>query len=1013
MQSFLAQCAAHICQTYAEDLAQTVVVLPTKRATFYFKHALSAHIKPENQPVLIPIEDFFTYLTDTKVTGAMTLLLELYDVYQHLDDNIDIDRFAAWGYVLLKDFDQVDRALIDPKALFHNLYDIKLLQQWGISPEKMTERIKRYFKLWENLHSAYDAFQERLRTYNLAYQGMLYRRVAENIDHYLLNHPQHKRFLWVGMNALSHAEEQILQKLIKHNRGGAYWDSDTYYLSHNIENKAGAFLRKYKNSWASPWYFEGRAMLDGEKEVEIIAAANAAWQGQIANQLLHQWEQKPLAEVENLKTAIVLSDENLLLPVLQGLDTQHKALNITMGMSFRHSHLFHFTELFFALHGQLKRQREGNKWVYKFNYKHLLALFQHRYFRSYEQAHLPPESGEKRLSHALIWFINKHNKFALSQEELLEIDLDPVFQEDFAQDLALYKAQLASLRPLLELLLTRVGSVGKLIDQLEALLLLLPSGQAHEEAMELEYRQLFQEVLADIRQTLNRYKTHNKGLYRQISENRRFFRTLLYQALRQETIVFDSDRLSPLQLMGLLETRALDFEQVIILSANEGILPHTKKINSFIPLDIARSYGLPTYSDQDAIISYHFYRLLQRAQRVALVYVAPSDTYGAKERSRLLYQIESDWVQANPKLKVRTRQAQYRTRQAEQSPELRINKSPWLLQKVKQQITQSGLSPAHINTFIACSLKYFFAEIIGLQAPQQTSDELGADKFGTIIHEILEELFTQMASKNLHRQVGISDIEQMLPQVPGIVEEKFKQSNYVNYDLTGENYITKEVAVTFMEQFLKAQIAEIQKSEQPFEIILLENVKDDTDKLGKRQRENIITTFETIIHGETLRVKITGIIDRLDQIGPHLRIIDYKTGKVRATELHIKTEELERLHTDPMADKLRQLWIYKYIVAKELFEKQRFLPATRTQTPPTQLSAGVYALREPEKFLLSLEEKGQSPQLSTQDWQGFIQTSEYHLEQIIRKMLDPQEDFAKTTDTDTCQYCIYKDICNR
>lgn len=1014
MSSFLQKSAEHLIEKI--DIPNKLcVVLPTRRSVVVLSR-LFQNLNPDFQPYLFAIEDFIPHISGRKVTGYISLLIELYDTFREIEPDTQLDRFTSWGYVLLKDFDQIDKNLIEPKKLFTLLNDIQTINRWGLEEDKITDKVQKYFVLWENLEKTYENFRQKLEKNNQAYEGMLYRKLAENVEQYFIQNTNYEQYAFVGFNALSKAEEKIIRTLIKHKKAITIWDSDTFYTHSEHDNQAGIYLKEYKKTWASGEKFlEGKELLEDKKSIEVVSVGNSSMQGKVANQFLKNWQfSERVAQNPDLKTVIVLADENLLSPVLHSLSPVYEGLNITLGVSLRNSALFHFINQCFLLHQNQRRIRnkETEQWELKFHYQDLIKIFSHNFVKKYELSHLPPSEDipdlrEKSLLQVLIQYINTEHLFYQTEAEIRAFVLQTTFQERKSEaEIAYYLEAYNRLKPLFDLLLSPWKRVQTLMQFFQnSIEMFSPFAQS----LDQEYFEQFREILSDFETTFQQLKSDKRKLYNKI--NIPAFRTFLYQAFRQETVAFDSDRENPLQIMGLLETRTLDFENVIVLSVNEKTLPKSKKHNSFIPFDIAKELGLPTYREQDAVMSYHFYRLLQRVKNIGLVYVSPSDTYGAEEKSRLIHQLEFDLAKLNPNITFKELSASLINDQTQAPLELKIPKSEAVLKKIKEKL-RKGISPVHINAFIDCPLKYYFSQVAELKEVYQADEDLGADKFGTIVHEILEETYRELAEAD--GKVYKEGLESVIEKIPEVVTSKFQKAEYKNYRLTGSNYITKEVAVEFIQRFLKKQIEEIETAGMPFEIIMLEG--ESTEEEAQEFKPQLGAVFQMNLGEEKIRIKVSGIIDRVDRIGNKTRVIDYKTGKAEAKDLKIKSDELNRLVEDKQLSRLRQLWIYQYILSKRIVRKGTLELGNYTLDEGENLEAGIYTFRNIDAGLIKFTEqtdKGKSPSLIGGSLKNFVKVSENYLQQIFSNMLDTSQDFEKTKDLDTCEYCSYSDICGR
>lgn len=1034
MQAFLHQCISHLINQHGtEGMEKLCVVMPTRRSCHMLRYHLT-QLKVKPLPKIDTIDDFVAANTQMEVSSPIVLLLELFDVFRKIDPEIKLEKFTSWGYVLLKDFEQIDRNLIDAKKLFDNLSDIKNIERWNLGEQQVTNKISRYFKLWENLQETYEKFQERLAFNGQAYMGMLYRKLADETEEILIKEAPYEKYVFIGFNALNKAEETIFKTLLKKGKAEVFWDADDYYMRDRIENKAGVFLKKYKKEWAgNTWSFQGSYLLNSEKHVQVIGVANASLQGRVANQLLTNWGINPLKSDEKNsengqakpaeETAIVLADENMLVPLIHSLGKEYVGMNITMGLALRNSALFNLIDALFEQHqtkirveleeedveseekendSQVEQDKKPEK-VSRFSYRSIIKLLNHPFIRQFErkiesEIYEEEDDNQPGFIQEVIRFINKNNQIFLSQQELLEFTETPLFKEDKSdEELARVHQQAPWFKQLFEILFSTWKNALDAIQCFEKLMSLLDF-EANQ--FEIKYAEQFRDILKD----LQFFIRTRKGF---ISIHT--FKIFLYQAFREAKVSFDSEKDTSLQVLSLVETRNLDFENVILLSVNETILPKGKKSNSFIPFDVAKAYGLPTYLDQEAILSYHFYRLLQRAEKVAILHVAPSDTYGGFEKSRLVLQLEHDLARYNPKIEVKNLMGRFRKSEEYEEQGLVIQKNGQVMEKLLQKLSE-GLSPWHINAFISCSLKYYFNQIAEIGNSIVVEESLGADKFGSIIHEILEDIYRELSAK--HKEIEPRHIESELPLVQGRVNEKFLKEEYANYLLTGSNYITKKLTKNFVTNFLNNQIKEAKDNGVPFEILSLEN-KNRWEEPHEAFSPVLSTKFEADVNGQSVNVKVKGITDRIDKIGEKVRIIDYKTGLVEKKDVKLSNDDLERLVSDTKADKVRQLWLYKYILSKLIIEKGEYYIGEHKLTDKEPISAGIYSLRNLKEGLLELKSTVKDQELFSETLQEYVNMSEKYLQEIVQNMVDDKKPIERTDDVNTCVYCAYKGICGR
>jgi ATP-dependent helicase/nuclease subunit B len=436
-------------------------------------------------------------------------------------------------------------------------------------------------------------------------------------------------------------------------------------------------------------------------------------------------------------------------------------------------------------------------------------------------------------------------------------------------------------------------------------------------------------------------------------------------------------------------------------------LPAAKKSQSLIPFDVAKAFELPTYQDQDAIIQYHFYRLLQRAKKVALVYVEPVDTYGGKkEKSRFLLQIENDLKLQNPKISITYQSASLNSKRSDENTEdLKITKTPEILDKIKQNFLK-GVSPTSLDTYIGCSLRYYFTHVVGIREAEGVEEELGSDKFGTILHEILEEIFREHSAGG--SKVGIEALKTELQKVEERVKAKFEDKKYVGYTLSGQNYLGYKMIIKNLEDFLHQQIRELTTEIEQggsFKILGLEVRKYNIEPILNPdyvtiQSANILVEKE----GEKVELNLKGIIDRIDYAAQTIRIVDYKTGKVVSKDLKIEEKQLDTWVNDEALSKARQLWLYKYILLKNIEQNRDF-----QEYKDKNVVAGIYSMRNLQ------DDKGAFLCLDTPKniEDNFIEITEKSLQNLVLEILDTQKPFEKTPTLETCEWCNFRGICGR
>ncbi|RIJ42093.1 PD-(D/E)XK nuclease family protein [Pontibacter oryzae] len=967
MQTFLELTAKYIYEKYKEHISELCIVLPSRRASFFFKTALAqAADEAIWSPEVHAMEDFIRSLSKTDVLEPINLQLELFDLMREQDPKLDFDNFVTWSGTLLEDFSRIDQNLVDTGKLFEYLGEAKALERWDpkFLGKELSPTLKKYFSLWDNIEKTYHNLQKRLLANKQAYTGMAFRKVARNIEN-IAKETECHQFIFIGLNSLSRSEEKIIRTLLKHEKAEVLFDSDDFYMEENSANKAGGFLRSYKSGWGLPeWRWQQNLLLTDEKEINVIGVANASMQGKLAGQLLQEIRQT----YKHSQTAIVLPDETLLLPVLHSIPDDIPTYNVTMGLSFKGTPLYNLIDLLFEVHltGVTQLQNTGYK-VYQYHHLSVTKLLTHPFIRRYEL--YLNDQAEQEQFHGMIQKVLdkmvKENRVLVTAQELLE---------------------LSNHHPLFESLFRTWRDCDDIILAMYELIELLREVYTHgRNSIETEYLYIFYTLVKRL-DTIFDCREHKISV--------RSFRKFLYELISQTRLPFSGEPISEVQIMGMLETRALDFENLIILSVNENVLPAPKRQESLMPYDVLREFGLPTYAETEGTMAYNFYRLLQRAKRINLLYVLPSDTYGSGEKSRFILQLQNDLALRNPGITFRDLTAaveQQETRKYEQ--DILIAKTPETIAQLRAEL-ERGLYPSHFNMYVNCSLQYYFTRIAKMQEMDEVEEQLGADQFGTIVHQVLEDFFRP------HEQSGepiqAHHVEQMLQALPEKVKAEFSKVTLGAKPERGMNYLLYKVAVEVLDKYLQ----NLKRSDElPLYVLRLE--------------ETLSATLPVQVGDETIHVRVAGKADRIDLTGHELRVIDYKTGKVEQNQLRVKAEDLE-LHflTDTKYAKARQLWLYEYVLLRTLQqEPQKILRnAQHVLLQSINAKSGILSFRNLDAGVLPSDLNFRATDGAEPD---FMLKSEELLSTFVNRMLDPEEPIRKTKDLDVCQWCAYRGICAR
>jgi len=935
METFINKVAREIFLTKQTDLEELVIVLPSKRAGTFFKQALAKHSqKPLWLPKIYSIEEWLEVLSGYTIVDRTELLFELFLSYQDKFPKAEQDSFEAflkWAPTLLTDYNDVDAYLDNPQHLFNYVHEAKKVESWSPTGGEPSALVENYLRFWALIGDLFVDFKSRLEAQGIAFQGMAYRRASDAIEQWILeNNPNKNSIYYLGFNAMNPCEENIMRKLMQEDLAVVYWDADSYYVR-DEKQEAGNYLRKHKK-WPE---FDQKPFnwieshLQNEKEIKVVGVPKSIAQAQLAGSIINK-HIKGNKEPEGL--ALVLADESLLLPCLEFLPESLKKVNITMGNSVKNLHTYAFFDAYFQLH--INREKfSGTK--AKFYHKDLFKVWQQPALQN---------SGNALAIEVLKSKLQEQNH-SFPDQELILSHCDETF------------------KPWMEALLDYDASEPiSFINRALGLIDLIKNNLIHQgraESLDLEQLFAFAKLFHQIKNLQDKYGfiTELKTLYH-----------LFQQSSKLESLSFVGEPLSGLQLMGMLETRTLDFEHVILLSANEGFLPEGKSDNSFIPFDIRKELGLATYMDKDSIFAYHFYRLLQRCKSMTIIYNTESDALGAGEKSRFISQLENEFALKFPD------QVKYREEilshdlQPIVKKELSIPKDKDVMQRLKEIAQGKGFSPSSLNSYKSCPLQFYYEKILKIKDPEELEETIEANTLGTVIHRGLEELYI----KHLNKAITASDLKKMAQMIPSKLKtgfaEEFKKGVFDN----GKNLLVYTIA----EQFLTAFLNEETKSLTEGADIIIKGLEEDL--IGR-------VSLDGIDH----EINLNGNADRIDTVNGALRIIDYKTGLVQKSEL--QANDFKDLVRDKKFYKGFQLYLYAYLY-------QQMNPGQTT------IDAGIISFRALKKGFLAAgfkNEKQSTEQLNS----ALLVNFEIELKKLLQELFDESLDFHHKDRTEPCRFC--------
>lgn len=946
MEAYLKQLARTIYERN-QNLEQLTLIFPNRRAALYFrKHLADIIDKPIFTPRLITIEDFISSFTDLKIPDKLELVHRLHIVYnQEVGLALEnFDEFYFWGDMLLRDFDEIDKYLISAEQLFRDLRNQKeldsgfdylteeqrnfLMDFWRGFEGVLTDNKQKFIHVWGKLFHLYEVYRNTLWKEGLAYEGMVHRHVADNLASIAARYdPAHVWF--IGFNALTKVEERIISYFVE-SGSKMSWDADEYYVN-NRAQEAGEFIREYQEHAVLKQTFTENfpSHFRSNKSITVLGAAQPIGQAKLMCQVLKQQLEKGLVPEDTL---IVLPDEKLLMPVLYGIPSGIDKLNVTMGYSLGNTSFFNLIELLVEL--QMASRNEYH------HHRQVLALLSHPYLIAAD----PVAANTKRKE------ILNHNWIQIPKSYLAT--MIPLHRMVFGEVEA---GLLSYLRSILQ----EIGTLDSVLD------------------LDREFAFHFIRLINRMQDVIG-FQQQPEDRKEWIKSLKSFLR-LLRQLARLDKIPFSGEPLKGLQIMGVLETRNLDYKNVFILSLNEGVFPAFSGKGSYLPYNIRRAYSLPTTEHQDAIYAYLFYRVLQRAENIFLFYNTETDPLGQGEKSRYLQQLifESG-------LKLEKVILHNTVRPVSVQPIL-INKDEAVLEAIHKLNTGTprfmGISPSALSTYLDCRLRFYFKHVARIREPKEVEDELGARELGNFLHRVMEWFYKDLATKKRNNRVEAGDFSNLDDTINKLIDHAFMTTYNMDpgkkVDYSGQGVVIHNLVKSFAERILTED-----RDNAPFTMEAVE-----LEGLLHRVKINCAPGFAVI----------GGKIDRVDRKDGLVRIVDYKTGSDK-----LNFESVESLFK---RDKKRNKAAFQALLYAFLYQTNRPL------APGDQLKAGIinreYLFAESQEFGLRMDDQ------PIEDVQALLDGFKTHLVALLEEIFSPDTSFDQTSDVEVCKTCPYKNICYR
>lgn len=944
MKAFLYELAEKLYREHPQP-DKVTLVFPNRRASLYFRKYFSQILeKPVFSPRLVTVEEFIKAYSTLTVPDKLELIHRLYKAYQSVTHTEEqFDRFYFWGEMLVRDFDEVDKYMVNAPLLFQDLSNQKELDSrfdfltpeqleflrefWGNFDVKDGINKHKFLQLWRQLPEVYTEYKRQLKAEGLAYEGMIHHEVAMALSGGSVrpeSSPYYSGETWfVGFNALTGAEEKILSWFVANTQAEIHWDFDDYYLN-NKTQEAGEFFREYQNHPVLGKTFPADipANFSLKKNVRVIGAAQPVGQAKIMSQLLQDELQKGMVPEETL---IVLPDEKLMLPVLHGISSSVEKLNVTMGYPLNNTPMFNLIELLIEL--QTHRRDDF------YHHRQVISLLNHPHVISAD----PPSANEKRKR------IQSDN-WVMVPGSMLRSD-HVVHKLIFSE---------ATENSILDYIRQVVVEIGRLTQT---------------EAVDKEFAVYFLRFLNRMQDVLG---THYSSL--------KAFLQLFRQLVKTQKIPFSGEPLRGLQVMGVLETRNLDFKNVFILSLNEGSLPSGGGKGSYIPYTIRKAYRLPTVEHQDSIYAYLFYRVLQRAENIYLFYNSETDLLGQGEMSRYLQQLlfESGlkperYVLHNPVQPLEIRPIVIKKDRDIMEALHRLNEG---------NIKFKGISPSALNTYLECRLQFYFRYIARVREPNEVEEDIDARIMGTFLHDVMELFYKRIREKKRSKEIIAGDFDQMEPAVDSLLNEVFIKKYNLDpakkVEFEGQRLVVREVVKRFA-----LRILEMDRAYAPFTMEAVE-------------QEGVL--YRVKIDQQPGYAVIGGKIDRVDSKDGLLRIIDYKTGKDKL--------DFESVASLFMRDGKRNKAAFQTLIYAMLYHASMSAAAINTRISPGLINR-MNLFEEAFEFGLKM---ARAP---VHDVKFLLLEFEAHLRKLLEEIFRPETVFDQTTVIETCRICPYRNICYR
>lgn len=960
MRPFLRQVAEHYYDSDGGRLADRCFIFPNRRSLVFFQRHLGECVKNSATPVIAPamytINDFFYAVSRQKATPKVRLLLDLYSCYDSLRRSAGmasepLDEFVFWGDVILSDFNEIDKYLVDPAALLRNVADLKSMQDdFSYLSEEQIRAMEQFIshfrkddaagrggvkdsflQIWQMLLPLYGEFNRCLDGKGRSYEGMVYRRMAGRlkdgvsvIDLLTGAFAPQTRYVFVGLNALNECEKTLMRRMRDAHLAEFCWD----YVSAEIrdrQNMSSFFMAA--NVVEFPQAFDLEPVDTGFREVNVLSVPSAVGQAKQLPEILSRVSGVAAADIE---TAVVLPDEGMLVPVLNSIPENVGHVNVTMGYPMTGSAFFSMMDAVESM--QLHMRCKNGEWM--FYHKDVRAVLGSSVLKA-----LLDDSDKEIIS-----TITRKSLYYLPREEFaaspllnaifvpVVTDVTSTSEEDISR-LAQYQMDIISV-------------LGRRMAELPAL------------SLELEFARAYWQCVVSLKEECLPVLAST-------------YLSLLHKMSAVDAVHFKGEPLRGMQVMGPLETRALDFRNIIILSCNEGVFPRHRVSASFIPHELRKAFALPTYEYQDAVWAYYFYRMMQRAERVWLVYDSRFEGVRSGEESRYIKQLEMHFG-----LPLRRFVAS-----ATLDKPLVEEDIPKTVGDVAA-IRKLVLSASSLKDYIACPAKFYYNRVRGLKPLDELSESLDAGMIGNVFHATMQALYT--VDRGMLTKTYLESLHKDRTRVRNCVRELICRELKTD-EVVGRNLVLEDIICRYVHQVVSRDI-EMMNAEgiDHIEILGLELKVNDYDLDGFR---------------------FVCIVDRLDRLRPgEVRVVDYKTGKVLDADINVcdgnASDTASALFSsETPSDKRPEIALQMYLYDEAVKQS----PSVRGLVRGSDISNSVYSVTRLFK----------QPVETVPCSEAFSEELRTRISVLLKEMTDTEVPFRRTDDSKTCSYCDFKMICGR